>query len=322
MFCLSACMTTGGATESESLHGLWKNEQGQFFFLDESGRLSLPRRGDVSGVSWDFNGTALTLETVKSPGAELEQQRLLLQKRGLFRVEFLDQEGRLVTWGRSFKKVKQLEGTLFFRERMMLPPEVTVSVQLREQAGGPVVGQSIAAASGRSELAFCVDYLSADLKGSASVEAAVFYGSEPLFASPEGTATSLDGHPSLLLHHAVPSQNREHSLTGTYWRLKELNGKPAEMFDDQPDAHLILSEKGEATGSDGCNNFFLGWEGSENSITFTPGGSTLRICPKGEEQARAMLQMLPSVKSWSISGGHLELHSGDRLEAVFEAVEM
>ena len=43
VFCLSACMTTGRAVESEKLHGLWKDEQGQFIYLDESGRLSLLR---------------------------------------------------------------------------------------------------------------------------------------------------------------------------------------------------------------------------------------------------------------------------------------
>ena len=41
MFCLSACMTTGRAVESEKLHGLWKDEKGQFIYLEEGGRLGL-----------------------------------------------------------------------------------------------------------------------------------------------------------------------------------------------------------------------------------------------------------------------------------------
>jgi hypothetical protein len=35
-----------------------------------------------------------------------------------------------------------------------------------------------------------------------------------------------------------------------------------------------------------------------------------------------MLQMFPSVKSWNITGGQLELRSEDKVAAVFEAVEM
>ena len=162
MFCLSACMTTGRAVESEKLQGLWQDEQGQFLYLEESGRLSLLRNGERSGIAWDFNGTALTLETVESPGAEAERKTLFLQKRGMFSAHFLDESGKPVKWRRSFKSVKSLEGTLFFRERMMLPPEVTVSVQLKGK-DGVVVGQSIASSSGHAELAFCVDYLVSDL---------------------------------------------------------------------------------------------------------------------------------------------------------------
>ena len=321
MFCLSACMTTGRAVDSEKLYGLWKNEQGQFFYLEESGRLSLLRSGEHSGVAWDFNGTALTLETVDSPGAEAEQKTLIFQKRGVFSAHFLDEPGKPVKWSRSFQKVKSLEGTLFFRERMMLPPEVTVAVQLKGKDGN-VIGQSVASVSGHAALTFSVDYLASDLKDEAVIEAAVFYGSEPLFASPAGTVVTLDERPAVLLHHAVPSQSKELSLKDTYWRLKELDGKPAENFAEQPEAHLILRDDGQATGSDGCNNFFMNWEGDGESITFQPGGATLRLCPNGAEQAQQMLQMFPSVSSWRIIDGQLKLHSEDKVAAVFEAVEM
>ena len=322
MFLLSACMTAGRAMEVEKLYGLWKDEQGQFIYLDESGRLSLPRNGESSGVSWNFDGVALTLETVDAPGADFAQQKLLLQKRGLFSIHFLDEEGKPVKWSRSFKTVKRLEGTLFFRERMMLPPEVTVSVQLKSKDGGLVAGQRIASASGRADLAFCVDYLASDLEKSASVEAAVFYGNEPLFASPEGTVAKLDGRPAILLHHAVPSKAEAVSPKDTYWRLVELDGTPAENFIDQPEAHLILRDDGQAMGSDGCNNFFMNWEGEEGNIIFHPGGATLRLCPNGAEQAQKMLQMFPAVKAWNIRDGRLELRSEGKVEAVFEAVEM
>jgi putative lipoprotein len=307
--------------ETGRLHGLWQNEKGQFFHLEEDGSLSLLRNSSASGVSWDFDGTALTLTTVDAPGKEAAPQKLFLQKRGLWGLEFLDEEGRQVKWSRSFKQVKHLEGTLFFRERIMLPPEVTVAVRLLTEDGS-VAGQCISPISGREVLAFRICFLASDLKDTAGIEASVFYGRETLFAAPEGSKVSLSERPSVLLHHAVPSKAQELPLKGTYWRLKELGGKPAESFADQPEAHLILREKGEATGSDGCNNFFMGWESSDGSISFTPGGATLRLCPNGEEQAQKMLQMFPTVKAWNISGGQLELRSDEKLEAVFEAVEM
>ena len=217
--------------------------------------------------------------------------------------------------------MKHLKGTLFFRERIMLPPEVNVGVRLLTKEGA-VVGQSSSTISGRDELSFRICFLASDLEDNAALEASVFYGKEPLFNAPEGKNIPLDGRPSVLLHHAVPSHEQELPLKGTYWRLKELYGKPVESFPGQPEAHLILSEKGEATGSDGCNNFFMGWEGSDGNISFTPGGSTLRLCPEGEEQAQKMLQMFPIVNEWKISDGKLELCTEESVAAVFEAVEM
>ena len=321
MLCLSACMTAGEAMDAERLHGLWKDEKGQFFCLEEDGRLCLPRNGSAAGTNWDFDGNVLTLLTVRTPNEEAAHQKLYLQKRGLWGLEFLDAEGKKVKWSRSFKNVEHLEGTLFFRERIMLPPEVTVAVRLLTEDGS-VAGQSISHRSGREELSFRIGFLSSDLNDTAGIEASVFYGKEPLFTAPAGTAADLNGRPSILLHHAVPSKKQELPLKGTYWRLKELDGKPAENFDDQPEAHLILREKGEATGSDGCNNFFMNWEGDDENISFTPGGATLRLCPKGEEQAQKMLQMFPSVIEWKITDGKLELCTEDSVAAVFEAVEM
>ena len=130
----------------------------------------------------------------------------------------------------------------------------------------------------------------------------------------------LDKEPSVLLHHAVPSD--EAKLTGTYWLLKEVDGKAAEHYPNQPEAHLILKEDGQATGSDGCNNFFMSWSTQDDRITFTPGGATLRLCPQGEEQARALYEALPAVQSFRIKDVTLELMSNGRVSAVFEAVEM
>lgn len=321
MLCLTACMTAGGL-KSENIQGLWKNEEGHFFLLEEGGALSLMRSGEAAGVSWSFDGTALTLLIQKSPDDDPEQKTLFLQKRGLFGLEFRDECGNAVEWSRSFKKVETFEGKLFYRERMMLPPDVLLQVQLIPLEGEGIAGQSMVHVDGRGELSFAVCYLEEDLGECARIEASVFYGGEPLFVTSECQPVDLSGRASILLHHAVPSQKKEVPLKGTYWRLAEIVGMPAESFSGQPDPHLILGEKGEAAGSDGCNNFFMEWEAEEERITFTPGGATLRICPDGDEQARKMLQMFSSVNSWKVTGNKLELRSEDSVEAVFEAVEM
>lgn len=111
-------------------------------------------------------------------------------------------------------------------------------------------------------------------------------------------------------------------LTGTYWRLMSLNGQAARAFPNQAEPHLILHDDGQATGSDGCNNFFMQWTGSGSSLSFQPGGVTLRLCPQGEAQATAFKNALIDVDGWSISGSVLELSRGGKPMASFEAVAL
>ncbi len=111
-------------------------------------------------------------------------------------------------------------------------------------------------------------------------------------------------------------------LLQTYWRLRELDGKPVELYPEQPEPHLILRDNGQASGSDGCNNFFMNWKRKGDAMSFSAGGSTLRICPQGEEQARAIHDMFSRVDEWDINGSMLELRSKNSIVSVFEAVKM
>lgn len=111
-------------------------------------------------------------------------------------------------------------------------------------------------------------------------------------------------------------------LTQTYWRLMTLNGQAARAFPNQAEPHLILHDDGQATGSDGCNNFFMQWTGSGSSLSFQPGGTTLMLCPQGNEQATAFKNALIGVDAWSVTGSVLELSREGKPVASFEAVAL
>ncbi len=317
---LTACMTAG-PVQRVAMHGLWQDESGRYFFLDDDGTLGLPGSTDIAGIRWDFDGTFLTLSTLDAPGKSVKKKQLTFQKKGLFCTEFLDEQGNIVKWSKSFKKTGCLEGTVFYRERMMLPPEVTVCAELRPLHSDKVEACAIVPQNGHDSLSFRIYYLSSAIKDKARLTASIFFQQEPLFSTPDFEIVSLDSSPAVLVHHAVPSRIVP-PLQGTLWRLKELNGEPAQHFADQPEAHLILQDNGQAFGSDGCNNFFMSWEAKEKSMTFSPGGATLRLCPKGNEQAQSLYQIFQTVDSWNIRGLELELYSKDRKSAVFEAVDM
>lgn len=317
--CLTACMVVNGPLQAEHVSGVWTDGQGRTLCLDEDGILGLPGRTDVSGVRWTMNDGQLVLTTLAAPGEAVEETRFTLKTRRISSLELLDEQGAPVVWTKSHAKVSRKDGTLFFRERMMLPPEVFVSVKL-EQAGSPAAIR-IAPASGHGELTFRL-HLPEGAASAGKLSAAVFYGKEPLLATAMPVEVSLTEKPAVLLHHAVPETEQVATLTDTYWRLTALGSKPAEFYTDQPEAHLILKDDGQASGSDGCNNFFMAWKSKGQKLSFNAGGSTLRLCPQGDEQAASLMKAFAETDGWNIEGRRLELTAKGSVAAVFEAVDM
>lgn len=503
LFCsllLFSCVASSNS--SGDISGAWVDEQERLYFLDEDGSLGIPDRTALSGVSWNLENGVLTLATMDSPGGEVKEQKLIVRESRAGQLEMTDADGSAVVWKRSRARVGRLDGTLYYRERMALPPEVVVSVQLYPLHSPMPLAMSIMPAPGSGQIPFRVYYLEQTVKGPVRLAASVLHGGETLFATQTDEIISIPGTPSVLLYRTLPGEhqlpplktparykgtmklsgaditvhlyleedgialltqdgdrnqymgtwmekdrNRTIEITRgalkpvtatreaggglllsglsarsvelrpadipwpskgflmegelrsedgrpvfsecnsqrdipiqtsgkgyaqlshvlqengnasvvlegrmqngrleasnvfvvqkggvcstenyasaplleTYWRLREIEGKEVELFPDQPEPHLILRENGQASGSDGCNNFFMDWQRDGEKLTFKEGGSTLRLCPQGEEQARSMHEMFNRVDEWNINGSMLEFRSKNSIVAVFEAVEM
>lgn len=109
------------------------------------------------------------------------------------------------------------------------------------------------------------------------------------------------------------------ALENTYWRLIRLNGKRVQTFENQGEPHVIIRDA-MMSGSDGCNNFFMPVETDGQSIKTGSGGSTLMLCPHGEEQAAEFKKVLEQADTWQIKGSVLKLLSKESVLALFEAV--
>jgi len=534
---LAACVPQSGGEYSGLTDagpvGDWVNESGEHFSLDADGVLGLPGQTARSGLTWSRQGEVLILRSLDTPGGRPREDRLGIVKLGSSRLELRSPDGESLIWKRSSAPVQRLNGTLFYRERMALPPEVTVSVQLMLPGKDGPVAASLAVESGQLPLPFRLHWLDEkrakapdkDMSEQGWIKATLLHGHDALFTTPEPVPVSLDAAPDILVQRVMPegvapealavparfrgrtgqdivtlylepdglyllrdlsvktgdnirlgrwiqidrnhtlqlgrgslepltaslrpagsllltwpqvaggevelepvveslpeepfrlhgllrmvegrpvltecasgldfnvqesggdwlelekvwSQVKQHQdlsvavdvilryrngtpaltrealpsggagdihmleiagaaevlpdklcgepygaapLENTYWRLMNLDGREAEAFPNQSEPHLLLRSGGEATGSDGCNNFFMPWKSKDNSVHFEPGGATLMMCPHGMEQADAMMRALSQANTWAIHGRILELLRGDRVLAVFEAVEL
>ncbi len=123
-----------------------------------------------------------------------------------------------------------------------------------------------------------------------------------------------------------PQTYAETNLQNTYWRLTRIGDTPVTVYPNQPEPHIVIQESrgntGDASGNDGCNNFFMPWEQDGTKLSFGQGGSTLMLCPAGESQGRAFLDALSKINNYQIRGSVLEMKKDTTPLLFFEAVEL
>ena len=110
-------------------------------------------------------------------------------------------------------------------------------------------------------------------------------------------------------------------LQETYWKLTRVQGKPVIVSPKQREASLtFLKDENAVTGFSGCNELSGTYTLKGNKITFRDFAATLLVCLDDMETENALLPALKAVRSWRISGEHLELYDHkSAMVARFEA---
>ncbi|HQR60553.1 MAG TPA: YbaY family lipoprotein [Methylophilaceae bacterium] len=114
------------------------------------------------------------------------------------------------------------------------------------------------------------------------------------------------------------------SLENTYWKLTRLGDVPVTVNEGQREPHLLLRREGRHVGGyGGCNRLMGRYELNGVEITFGNMAMTMMACPSGMDTEQAFHKALAHVKSWKITGEHLELlDAGGVSLARFEAIYM
>jgi heat shock protein HslJ len=108
----------------------------------------------------------------------------------------------------------------------------------------------------------------------------------------------------------IDSGKSDHSLTDTYWKLIELNGRAVQQTETtEPEAHIMLhAADGRMTGNGGCNAIGGSFETRDaNQISFSEIIATRMACPDMEIEDRLM-KALESADSYSIKSDTLTLN--------------
>ena len=247
-----------------------------------------------------------------------------------------------------------IEGEVFYRERMMLPPGAEVEVQLqdvsRADALATVMETVMFKPEGGPPYPFSIEYKPADIdeRMRYSLRATITVGDqlmftstefidpfsgealnimlqrvpEPVEKSPVAAQAETDGEAEL----AVESANKasESNSDTPLWELDTLGGQPAPLGAGGSAIDLILNaQDGKASGFSGCNRYQGSFSKEGKSahgtpLKFGPMAVTMRACAEGDEAERAYLKMLDGVDGYRIQGSSLVLLEGAKVVATFK----
>lgn len=230
--------------------------------------------------------------------------------------------------------METIHGSIWYRERIMPPPDAEIMISLVDVAKMDVAATVIASKRfdvfGGPPWGFVLQYDPQKLnsKGRYVLQAGLEAKGRLHFISTshipafehdatKGIKIMLSGVPS-----PQAMSKPDSSLSNTYWKAVELNSSPVRLGAGKKELHLILNDtKKQARGFSGCNSFSGGFEQKEEQITFGPMAATMMACMDTMEQEQQFLQALGHVKRFSISGEQLVLYgTNDRVLLRFTAV--
>jgi putative lipoprotein len=224
-----------------------------------------------------------------------------------------------------------IEGNVFYRERMMLPPGAEVEVQLqdisRADAPATVLASVLLTPDAGPPYDFAIEYDPAgiDSRMRYALRATISAGDQMMFSSTDYIDPFGDSPVEILVRRvAEPVQSSDGpALQDQPWALQTLGGKPtAGGAGGQPLDIELLAEDMRVGGFSGCNRYsgsysLTGDAEQGSALTFGSMAGTMMACAEGGELERAYLQMLEQVSAYRLQGDTLSLLAGAEVVATF-----
>jgi len=242
-------------------------------------------------------------------------------------------------------EVAKIEGEVFYRERIKLPPGAELEVQLEDISRADAMATVIATVNYKLALGppfpFAIEYDPARIDESMryALRARITAGGQLRFTNTE-YIDPFAGNPVKVL---VQSVARPQVAAGTapeseeidgsqgdesetaVWILETLLGEQAPAGEGGAPVDLQMSVgDSSVTGFSGCNRYRGGFteEGSSTRgtpIKFGPLASTMRACAQGGDLEQRYLKVLGTVDAYRMQGETLALLAGDDVVATFTA---
>jgi putative lipoprotein len=236
--------------------------------------------------------------------------------------------------------METITGTVWYRERIALPPNAEITVDLEDVSRADVASDLIASvrmpAIGGPPYPFSIDYDPAwiDDRGRYNLRARIEVDGGLLFTSTESISPfDVDAGTSIEIMVARVGGQRnsatanlvDASLTNTYWTPLEINGELVTLGAGDRELNMVLmGDESRVRGYSGCNQFGGTYEvGTDDQLTFGALAATMMACAEGMEQEQLFLGVLGETRRFAIDGQSLALYDDEDAQILrFEAVHL
>jgi putative lipoprotein len=219
--------------------------------------------------------------------------------------------------------MKTLEGKVWYRERMLLPPDAEILIHLedvsRADAPADVIASTHMGPEGGPPWHFALDYDPTLLndRGRYAMRVRIERDGQLLFINTQHVPAFENTPVNVLVSRVAggPTQTRPPeagSIVDLRWQLVELNGQPAATGAGGRAPDLSLASDGQtAAGFSGCNRFTGSYELAETRLSFGPLASTRMACAEGMELEQQFLAALERAVHFSLQDGRLSLRDAE-----------
>ncbi len=170
--------------EASAIVGMWDTGKDIYNFY-EDGRFETVNNLPISGYKWKLVGNDLILSFLDSPANKPKEEVYTFDAVRTARLTFKGEEDSKIIWNRSKEKVLTAKPSLFYLERIALPPEVLVHYQITQDNGKKVINSGYFSYKGAVPIAFNALYLEKNIDTNMPVElmATLYYNDNALFTT-------------------------------------------------------------------------------------------------------------------------------------------
>jgi putative lipoprotein len=218
----------------------------------------------------------------------------------------------LALCGTAAAEIRDLHGSVGYRERVALPPEALVEVTLEDvskmDVASVVLAQQILRPEGQVPVTFRLAYDDnmVEERGRYAVRALIWVGDDVLWRSTQSFAALTQDAPAqvdVMVERMV--QAADVDLTLGSWLVVAMNG---ETVEGESVPQIDFGEDGQVSGSSGCNRFSGSYTLEGNALSFGPLASTRKACFGAlNEQENTFFKTLNTVVAVGIQDGHTVL---------------